>query len=710
MTSGAANGFCGTCTHILDTISDLTVQSNLVHHRSIKALEESAEEACGICTVLLDHLQSSAFQQVPDLWDRLFPIICSYYMESASREGSFELHLSSQGVNKLRLEFVFDLIKASVGDHCRYIPSSSTDSAQSWELISQWLNRCAQNHGRCNAPIPKPWGPTRLLDIGTVDDGDVRLVTQAEGLSSKQPYATLSHCWGIALPIRTTVSNIDDHRKGIHYMELPNTFRDAVNIVRALNLRYMWIDALCIVQDSPEDWRRESCMMSNVYRYGFINIAATGAAQSSEGCFWKREPNAIKPTEVSIRWHGRGGRSESKRYLVLPEPRKWAGKLVNEPLNRRGWVLQERILARRVLHFGHEQLFWECRESVACETYPLTLPSRLQGNRLVDIKMLGLIEEPRDNQWPREYMERCGTFLGRTWSTITKPLRSSITLNATMLSASVYRDWNAIVELYSLGTLTFPKDKLVALSGVASAISASKRLASDDKYLAGLWQASLPSSLLWKTEKIDSAWGGRQEAIIPTRYDGYVAPSWSWACIRGKIWVAWCHTHHFKRYLAVLKSAEVELATEARFGQVRSATVTLSGPLACVKWQPVNICSNVDPVVASITNIFPPSLGQDKAARVPPGIFTGAEIHFDTADEELPRVLILLSVYTQTEIVTETFSEIECVCGLVLRPQFTESGPLQRKPQYSRLGVFHTTRPGVCRTLATMPRQSVVIV
>ena len=543
MIPDTSNRLCGPCNRILDTIREVDWHTDLIHHHSLRTLSESAKEACGICTVLLEHLQSSAFQQVPDLWDKLFPIKCESDTSSASWQSSFELTLKSDGVENLSLNFTLEAIEKSVGrytllrrfqeiirltftdNQCGYTPSSSTDSPGSWELISQWLKQCTGNHSRCNAPIPELWAPTRLLDIGTPESEFVRLVETEESLFLKQPYATLSHCWGNAQITMTKLATISEFRHDVSYELLPKTFNDAIRIARSLHLRYLWIDSLCIIQDSRDDWEREAATMSKVYRYAFINIAATGATQSAEGCFWERDPRAIRPTEFSVRWSN-CEENEGGRYRVVPEPHLWAQELVNQPLNQRAWVLQERILHPASYISAVISSSGDIgREFVACETYHRGLPSSLRGNRIIDIKTLDLGDEPRDDRWPAKYISKStttsGTLLGRVWNTVTelfKPITlQEITLNSAKKTASVYRDWDAVVQLYSLGALTYPKDKLVALSGLASAISIGEQNAIGDGYLAGPWQSSLPSHLLWTTEKSEQTWRGRPEVLIPKR-------------------------------------------------------------------------------------------------------------------------------------------------------------------------------------------------
>lgn len=215
----------------------------------------------------------------------------------------------------------------------QYCPAQNTDSPQSWGLVGSWLKQCAENHDRCNALVPEPWAPTRLLDISRYDDGLLRLVENNHNISSKQPYATLSHCWGRNPIIRTLTSRLEEFHRGIPLHELSKSFREAITVARHLKVQYLWIDSLCIVQDSQEDWTREASTMSKVYRYALINIAATGASDGTQGCFWKRNARNTRPTEFDINWRNTL-EGEGKRYQVVLDADLWAQKLVNEPLMR----------------------------------------------------------------------------------------------------------------------------------------------------------------------------------------------------------------------------------------------------------------------------------------------------------------------------------------------------------------------------------------
>ena len=159
--------------------------------------------------------------------------------------------------------------------------------------------------------------------------------------------------------------------KGIAVSTLPKTFQDAITITRQLSLQYLWIDSLCIIQegDNFEDWARESSMMGSVYQNANCNIAATAASNGTLGCFQTRDPLLAQPCRVRFdKELKKFGLKKGIYDFVLRT--LWEHGLSEAPLLKRAWVVQERVLARRVLHFARNQLFWECSELVSIILYP----------------------------------------------------------------------------------------------------------------------------------------------------------------------------------------------------------------------------------------------------------------------------------------------------------------------------------------------------
>jgi hypothetical protein len=227
-----------------------------------------------------------------------------------------------------------------------------------------WLDQCDRTHSKCHRTAQRSWRPTRLIDVGTPDRPCLHLaVTDNNFPVLPCTYTTLSHCWGEIMIKRLTKDELASMIKGFHGADLPKTFQDAIAITRRLGVRFLWIDSLCIIQDSEEDWAKESSMMGNVYQNGICNIAATGAADGSAGCFMKRDPILAQNCRIKIDATLSKVRLKPGIYDLVPE-KLWEDGLSTAPLNQRAWVVQERILAPRVLHFSGNQLFWECNELV----------------------------------------------------------------------------------------------------------------------------------------------------------------------------------------------------------------------------------------------------------------------------------------------------------------------------------------------------------
>ena len=644
--------------------------------------------------------------------------------------------------------------RISEGNLVEYTPSSSTDSPQSWDLIRRWLSQCTQDHGRCNLASPKSWAPTRLLDVGTFEDDLVRLLDRAETLPlSNKPYATLSHCWGTTPLIRTTQSNILEHRREIPHHYLPPTFKDAIKIARTLSIRYLWIDSLCIIQDDTHDWEREADLMSKVYMYSFINIAATASDSSTGGCFRERDGRTMLPTEVYIQMHDSGRDNDEKsakvKYRVVLHKDLWTEKLADEPLNQRCWILQERILSPRVLHFGHEQLFWECREFVACETYHQGLPASLRNHPYINIKRLQLGDEPKDDRWPAKYVSTASQDISNVkslWDKFTSIFRPIVihetTLYAGLNNTSVYQDWYSVVEFYSMGNLTFSNDKLIALSGIAQTIVAVESSKVGDGYLAGLWQSSLPVSLLWQPihtyvsnethtlrrikrliTHTNCLWSrypdtcrplGRESSYCGVcesdktvhpihRYVDYIAPTWSWASIDGRVSFAACRVNYrYEDYLATVEDASVSCHGNYRFGQISSGFVKLLGPVASVLWrEDEDSKENERPSYGNpmmIVGIRPPHLTHHAAIDTWERGRT-EEIMLDIAMEEVPKELTLLCI-VETK---ESNGHTSLVRGLVIQKSSLSE-------HYVRIGVFVVRREEVRKVLVNMPRRSITII
>ncbi|KAH6949464.1 hypothetical protein DER45DRAFT_620035 [Fusarium avenaceum] len=235
-------------------------------------------------------------------------------------------------------------------------------SPQQFSLLNRWISLCDTTH-ECisNQPNRKKVSkmPTRVINVGSAQNPALRLI-ETKDENATGPYIALSHCWGkLSREERfcTYSENIENLKQSISFDKLPPTFRDAVTVTRRLDIHYLWIDSLCIIQEDPEDWKAESGKMEDVFNSAYCTIAASSSKSSMDGFLGPREERAVI------------GIQTPKGPLYLAEAIDDFQKHVEQGvLNTRGWVFQERALSRRTIHFTSTQVYWECGQGIHCET------------------------------------------------------------------------------------------------------------------------------------------------------------------------------------------------------------------------------------------------------------------------------------------------------------------------------------------------------
>ena len=416
--------------------------------------------------------------------------------------------------------------------------ASNTASEPCWDLAKQWLSSCLTNHVRCTKILSaNPYHPARVIEVAPLassSDDELHLRIRGE-YSLEIPYMTLSHCWGKSEFLKLTKLTSQRLRDGFSRADtLSKTFQDAITICQKFGVKYLWIDSLCILQDSLEDWRYEAAQMEQIYGNSLCNIAATGASSDEEGCFRDRDASLLQPCIIKSEWDNGNNRTWEIIHLDF-----WHTRTNQAPLNQRGWVMQERWLSPRVLHYGTDQILWECSELDACETYPDGLPKFLRNWRS------GFKLDPE----------------------LRKPLGYKIQADDTTPDPGLLHCtmWKFIVNMYSATSLTRGEDKLVAISGIAKRM---QRLL-DDEYLAGLWRKDLPFQLLWKVLV------NRPASSLPlTRPRPYRAPSWSWASL--DVRVASNYGEYDSIFITVLDAGVTPVGADPT-GQIKDGFIRLNG-------------------------------------------------------------------------------------------------------------------------------------
>ncbi|MCJ1351417.1 MAG: hypothetical protein MMC33_001401 [Icmadophila ericetorum] len=368
----------------------------------------------------------------------------------------------------------------------RLVPSVA-DSDRSISNISTALSICQNDHQMCArgdlAPLSNAKLPTRVLDLGfDLEQQYIRLCQPS--LLDSEPYVALSYCWGKGEPFITTKANRELRKLSILISSLPSTLRDAVTLTKRLGIRYIWIDALCIVQDDADDWEREAALMHQIYSQALFTLAVENASNINEGLFKPRSARCQRVVPVDYVDLG----SEAKiHFYVCPRFSQFTEQISNSVLSQRAWTFQERALSARIVHIGRELNFWDCKEACIGE----------------DIK------------W--------GTYNVRDDGF--NQLSNLLNPDADLPEWKYHDNWAFVVREYSKRKLTYGSDKLAALDGLATAFAKKQKLG---QYVCGLWQREIHRHLLWHSNFSNKDNVHRRSPV-------YRAPSWSWISIDGPI-------------------------------------------------------------------------------------------------------------------------------------------------------------------------------
>ena len=322
--------------------------------------------------------------------------------------------------------------------------------------MRHWISDCKDTHGRCAAYNDTASCPTRVLDVSCFHNSNDIVLKELDENVLHISYAALSHCWGDPShpPITTTTTNLAVRKTRIAFDDLTKSFQDAVTITRKLEIPYLWIDSLCIIQDSKSDWEKEASKMATVYVGAVVTLSALGSPDSNGG-FYLRPPK--EKTDFVYRHDITLGSQRYRVFVCAPNSPHISG-----PLMERAWTYQERELSPRILHFGRHNLIWECKQLRATTSLPW-LRYKAYDSDLAPALIYDSHEESL-GKWRYSYEQR--------------------------------KHWFLTVTEYSRRSLTHAKDKLIALSGLAHNVHDAEKggryrfLPGEERgrYLAGLWE------------------------------------------------------------------------------------------------------------------------------------------------------------------------------------------------------------------------------
>lgn len=416
------------------------------------------------------------------------------------------------------------------------------------------LDRCLRE---CDHYTAFDFLPSRLLDLGPQMSLDsIRLIDSSQ-IAPKDGnpaprYAALSYCWGSPLAtdkvphLCTTMQSMESMKRHVHEQTIPPTILDAINVCKALSIRYLWVDSLCIIQDNKSDWERESLSMTLIYKNAFVTICTPSSKSSNEGFLVQPRRHVAVPFRSqlvpSIYGHYNlvaSGTCCQDEYPTWPEM-----DVDGTSWSSRGWTLQEFQMSNRVLIFGKSMIHFQCHHSVQSEN---GCQRDSAGPRII---------RTLDSYGPEEY------------------------------PAIYYIEWGSMLYDYQRRLFSVIEDKLPAISGMAKYIADE----TGDEYLAGLWKSRLPSALVWHADCDNNVkYHIELPDLLSTLYSPkpYISPSWSPVRLDVDVRPKFSfYLDDFETTKLIERSTVVDASVkpigENPFGRVQGGRIRIRGRLATV--------------------------------------------------------------------------------------------------------------------------------
>jgi hypothetical protein len=428
-------------------------------------------------------------------------------------------------------------------------------SKRSFEIASRWLKNCVESHSSCRPPIELQKPPRRLIHVGNKTQNPFLVETFPD--LQRVEWLSLSYCWGGEPSIKLTNDTMNALKNGIPLANFDITIQDAVLVTRALGIPYIWIDALCILQDHNE-WSEEASKMNEIYGGSTVTLVIASSDSVKNGFLKERNLNYI-PVVCST---DLTEDHRAKLFLSL----EWddSEREYNGPWSNRGWTMQEGLLPNRLLHYTASQIIWKCCEE---QIFERGVTERVEDR----ISETLTYSDYGDIAFGSGFLWQLPTFLKFKRFKNHLPISLDYPL---MSHSDTFRLWYDLVEDYTPRKFKKTSDRLVAISSLARIYGGMIR---NPMYVAGLWKEDLIRGLLWHVEGT---------ALIPkgsadnntTSHEAF--PSWSWASVGSEVVKNDLKTDNSLCALSEIENIEIDLVNlRDPFGDVKSGNVSITGPL-----------------------------------------------------------------------------------------------------------------------------------
>ncbi|KAF0321254.1 HET domain-containing protein [Colletotrichum asianum] len=516
-------------------------------HTNKQELDDCALSGCSVCLTISDKFRELDEKGESGQNHELSPIALNllpqpeYLIEEALDPRRINSFTAQVGDSK-SLRANFDLRPYDTGfethqeDPLSRCDDTSTGSPKALSVAKQWLQICktSPKHSFCRDTYG-PSGtcstlPTRVLCVCSED----REPFLFEGNGLKEPYCILSYCWGHAGNCITTRKNFAQRTQSIPLATLPTLLRQAVIATRTLGYEYIWIDALCIIQDDPDDWAREAAVMHDRYSQADLTITSLVAADSMDSLFEPRLRRTARPIPLNIILPKKYRHPFNERifeFAAYPDYHKYPECVVKGPVHQRAWTLQEHLMSTRVVYFGPGILHWECLCSYRLEPHPDALCIELAHSELDERRRLKAAVKTLQRQ------------------------ELSHQINAPPIEV-----WQLQVEEFTRRKLTKHSDRIPAFLAISKVLCK----AGGDEFAGGLWTSKqLIPSMCWRLERADEPDMG--------------GPSWTWGSRSGE--VSYQLLRHPGKMTPKSSIVSVDINTD-RSHRNTSGSITLRGVLS----------------------------------------------------------------------------------------------------------------------------------
>ncbi len=509
-------------------------------------------------------------------------------------------------------------------------------------LARNWLDYCEANHASCSTKLPflnsDSW-PTRLLDVVTAYPDPILEEIPLEKMNGKK-YAALSHCWGpsgIPVESKAMSQSIPALPKKLSHGSLARNFQHAIDVAYKLGFAYLWIDALCIFQDSSSDWEKEAAKMGGIYGSAALTIAIQCSPDAHHGCF--ANINTFPSGTYQATSTLRSGLTSTLRFDIPEEN----DSIRHGNLMRRAWCMQEHILSPRVLHYTKNGIIWECRQGC--------------------------------------------------WNERSKARRATIGCSSGLHLATkrptVPDEWYEIIEDYTARSLSYRSDVLPAISAIARAIGWQ----TGHRYLAGIWVEDLAFGLSWTSggdipEPIWTEDGLLEGAVkrptsnTPSNPFGIGLtinlPSWSWAAHKFQV----NHDIENRAYAQPtlqLINSQITYASSDPYAGIRNAVLRVKAP--------VGTATLIRPDLPG-SSLRGYRLRLHISASRTYDILSGSNLELDYMTTSQRVALLRIMEFSATR---KAYCKIQ---HLVLRGIRTKDSRGRNCVVYQRIGSWSTTLPG----------------